>query len=168
MDGTDFPPRRSAPRLVRKRSHWDRRNDSAYVESLFPNTHAVTVQVAQNAGVSTAQFGVLACLCIGVGLLIANTEAGDGFKSTLNLTVTIYPEGGNPIQADAVVDLKDLPPASAQTVPVSIRGKLLKLTPEQQQSLTVARQVCMTFDPNAVRYEAIIDDAGTGDFRAID
>ena len=86
----------------------------------------------------------------------------------LSLTVTLYPENAGPIKAHAEVDLKDLLPTSAQTVPVSIRGKLLKLTPEEQHTLTVAGQVGMTFDPNTVRYEAIIDDAENGHFRAID
>jgi hypothetical protein len=86
----------------------------------------------------------------------------------LNLTVTIYPENAGPIKADAFVQLGDLLPATAQVVPVSIRGRLLSLTPDQRLTLNSARKVEMTFDPNAVRYEAIIDDPATGDFRAID
>jgi hypothetical protein len=86
----------------------------------------------------------------------------------LNLTVTIYPENAMPIKADALVQLGDLLPATAQMVPVSIQGRLLSLTPEQRHTLSSARKLKMTFDPNAVHYEAIIDDPATGDFRAID
>jgi hypothetical protein len=51
---------------------WKRENDPAYIQSLFP-TARVAAAVPQAPGGNPALgFGLLACLCVGVGLLIAN------------------------------------------------------------------------------------------------
>jgi hypothetical protein len=52
---------------------WKRENDPAYIQSLFPAGRAVAaIPQALNGGNPALGFGLLACLCIGVGLLIAN------------------------------------------------------------------------------------------------
>jgi hypothetical protein len=86
----------------------------------------------------------------------------------LAVLVTIFPDNGSPITADALVELDDILPASAKMMPGFIQGKILNLTDEQKKSLMVARSSEITFHPTEVRYEAIIDDAETGDFRAVD
>jgi len=52
---------------------WTRENDAAYIQSLFPNTPAATVTPQAGKGNSTLSFVSLAYICLGVGLLIANT-----------------------------------------------------------------------------------------------
>jgi hypothetical protein len=67
-----FRPGEALPDRFGSVRNWDRRNDNAYVQSLFPNTQPTPV-VTHNANSNpAAQFGLVACLCIGVGLLIAN------------------------------------------------------------------------------------------------
>jgi hypothetical protein len=52
---------------------WKRENDAAYIQSLFPSTRPAPVMPpAPGSGNPALGFGLLACLCIGVGLLIAN------------------------------------------------------------------------------------------------
>ena len=52
---------------------WKRENDAAYIQSLFPNAHAAPVMAQAANGNPALGFGLLACLCIGVGLLIASS-----------------------------------------------------------------------------------------------
>jgi hypothetical protein len=66
-----FRPGEALPDQFGSVRNWDRRNDSAYVQSLFPNPQPAPV-VTPSQGVNpAAQFGLLAFLLVG-GLLIAN------------------------------------------------------------------------------------------------
>ena len=66
-----FRPGEALPDQFGSVRNWDRRNDSAYVQSLFPTPQPAPV-VTQSQGVNpAAQFGLLAFLLVG-GLLIAN------------------------------------------------------------------------------------------------
>ena len=67
-----FRPGEALPDQFGSVRNWDRRNDTAYVQSLFPNTQPAPVVPHRNESNPAAQFGLVACLCLGVGLLIAN------------------------------------------------------------------------------------------------
>ena len=66
-------PGGSVPNPLDSVQRWKRENDPAYIQSLFPTNRAVVAMPqAVSDGDPALGFTLFACLCIGVGLLIAN------------------------------------------------------------------------------------------------
>jgi hypothetical protein len=69
-----FRPGEAIPDQFADVRNWKRENDAAYVQSLFPPAPAPPAPSDSPA----LRFGVLLCLCLGVGLVIAKTSGRSG------------------------------------------------------------------------------------------